>query len=78
MIGLDKLSEDQVEEGMATEFVRVLLLALYAKAAMYARAVIASGTAGDQGGRICALAGQTTAYHDVIKMIETAGKESPE
>lgn len=76
MITLDKLDEDTIVEGLGTQFVQTLLKQLHLKVAGFNRLLVSSGSSGDPHGRLCSLAGQVNAYNDVIRMIETAGKEN--
>lgn len=76
MIGLEKLDEDTVVEGLGTQFVQTLLKQLHLKASGFTRLLVSSGQSAEPHGRLCSLAGQAAAYNDVIRMIENAGKEN--
>ena len=79
MIGLERLTEDAVEEGMNTPFVKALIAAVREQGDACARVVLDATAHGRSDvGAIHSYGGRAFAYRHVLQMIENAGKESRE
>lgn len=67
---MDKLTEEAIEEGMATAFVKALIKEIRQRHHDAGKLLLQLAASGESSARVCAMGGRALAYDDILRLID--------